>query len=195
MQTFISSFNFEQNFRQLDSKRLFKQVVEAEQILNVLTGFSEGWKNHPAVKQWRGFEGKLFEYLLFCWRECELRGIAKNSENYPRKLMKFGNLNLKNDFPFWWNDERVSSSHRSRLLFKGEVDITCEAIKKHLKIKSIDAWLKENYKTTKSAVSILTLIELKDMILKNNLKLKDNFYSQFSWVESIDKPYYWPTKE
>ena len=53
MQTFLPFPDYIQSARALDYKRLGKQRVEALQILNTLTGRSEGWSQHPAVKMWR----------------------------------------------------------------------------------------------------------------------------------------------
>ena len=65
MQTFLPHSNFRKTARYLDYRRLGKQRVEAYQILNVLTGKSKGngWKNHPAVKMWKGYENALKLYL------------------------------------------------------------------------------------------------------------------------------------
>ena len=42
----------------LDYKRLGKQRVEAKQILNILLGETTktGWRNHPSVLMWYGYE-------------------------------------------------------------------------------------------------------------------------------------------
>ena len=48
----------------LDKRRCGKQRVEAKQILDILEGRSaSSWKNHPAVRQWKGYEMALRMYI------------------------------------------------------------------------------------------------------------------------------------
>ena len=71
MQTFLPELTFEASASALDYRRLGKQRVETYQILRTLTGKSDSWKNHPAVKMWRGYEKALCAYgLAICeeWR-------------------------------------------------------------------------------------------------------------------------------
>ena len=51
MQTFLPYANFEDSAKVLDWRRLGKQRVEADQILNIISGKTEklGWRNHPPV--------------------------------------------------------------------------------------------------------------------------------------------------
>ncbi len=67
MQTFLPQADLHTSAYFLDSKRLNKQILEGYQILNVLSGKSKtgGWRNHPAVLMWRGFERGLWEYIQF----------------------------------------------------------------------------------------------------------------------------------
>ena len=46
----------------LDKKRLNKQVIESRQILNAIDGTSNGWKNHPIVKMYKGNTNWLSNY-------------------------------------------------------------------------------------------------------------------------------------
>ncbi len=69
MQTFLPHPDFEQSARSLDQKRLGKQRVECIQVVRGLTWEKYGWKNHPAVKMWRGYEEALGRYSLVC---CEV---------------------------------------------------------------------------------------------------------------------------
>lgn len=64
MQTFLPYRSFIESAKCLDNKRLGKQRVEVLQILNTLTGKSNGWSNHPAVRMWRGYERALCAYGL-----------------------------------------------------------------------------------------------------------------------------------
>ena len=62
MNTFLPFKSFTRSAKVLDSKRLGKQRVEVFQILRVLRGETIGWRNHPAVKMWRGHEQALGMY-------------------------------------------------------------------------------------------------------------------------------------
>ena len=77
MQTFLPSSNFATAAHMLDSKRLNKQILEGYQILNVLSGQSPtgAWRNHPAVKMWRGHEMTLLKYVSAMIKEAKWRGI------------------------------------------------------------------------------------------------------------------------
>ena len=46
----------------LDKKRLNKQIIECQQILDALNG-AKAWRNHPAVLQYRGHEKWLEMYM------------------------------------------------------------------------------------------------------------------------------------
>ena len=78
MQTFLPYPNYLKSAQCLDDKRLWKQCVECLQIIQVLTETTSkwtnpnAWKNHPAVKMWRGFEPDLQLYGILCcgvWKE------------------------------------------------------------------------------------------------------------------------------
>ena len=75
MQTFLPVPDFEASAAFLDKKRLWSQVREARQILNTLIGESKGWRNHPAVKMWDGYEPALMEYYNAMLKEAKMRGI------------------------------------------------------------------------------------------------------------------------
>ena len=91
MQTFLPYKSFTKSAKCLDNKRLGKQRVEAMQILNVLLSKDKkaGWHNHPAVLQWKGYEGTLFDYLLSCADEWEYKRRFKNEKiaDYIQKML------------------------------------------------------------------------------------------------------------
>jgi hypothetical protein len=76
MQTFIPYLDFRKTAKVLDYRRLGKQRVEAKQILQILLGETEkvGWRNHPVVKMWRGYEAALVEYAIAICEEWISRG-------------------------------------------------------------------------------------------------------------------------
>lgn len=115
MQTFLPYSDFEKSAKVLDYRRLGKQRVEAFQILNVLENKTNkiGWKNHPAVKMWRGFEDALKQYQRIMILEWIRRGY-KNNMKIPEE-----NKNFK--IPFWINNEEFHASHRSNLKRKDSI--------------------------------------------------------------------------
>lgn len=112
MQTFLPYPDFQQSAKCLDYRRLGKQRVEAKQILDILTlNKDSGWKNHPAVKMWRGYENALANYMNEFIQEWIRRGY-KNT----MKIYKHGETIL----PKWIGDSRLHDSHRSNLLRKDQ---------------------------------------------------------------------------
>jgi hypothetical protein len=115
MQTFLPYPDFEKAAGILDYRRLGKQRLEASQILNTLLN-GGGWKNHPAVKMWKGYEDALMLYRDAMIAQWIKRGF--------KNTMPFLALHLKKDvapMPWWLGMERFHASHRSNLLRK---DIT-----------------------------------------------------------------------
>jgi hypothetical protein len=125
MQTFLPSRTFNVSAEMLDSKRLNKQILEGYQILNVLSSDDPhaGWRNHPAVKMWRGSEHFLYSYVLAMVAEANKRGIKtdKNMENLTnlRNRMKDA---WGTDSPYWYHDEllmrKITTTHRANLFVK-----------------------------------------------------------------------------
>lgn len=127
MQTFLPYKDFDKSAAALDNKRLNKQVLEGYQILKVLNNPDPraGWRNHPAVKMWRGFENALFDYILAMVREADRRGIKtdKNKEN----LINLRVATIKNwgsGIPAWYNNKaimaKVTTTHKANLYRKDD---------------------------------------------------------------------------
>lgn len=113
MQTFLPYSDFELSARCLDRQRLGKQRVECAQIIRALVNPSAGWRNHPAVMQWFGFEVALLHYMRAAIDEWIRRGYA-NSIEVPWHV---AGRRPRRDPP-WLGDERFHASHRSNLLRK-----------------------------------------------------------------------------
>ena len=109
MQTFVPLYTFEDCAKVLDYRRLGKQRVECKQILNAIARGTGGWANHPATKMWKGYEPALRQYMRAVILEWIARGYNNNMEIPPEEPF---------EFPPWWGDERVHSSHRRSLLEK-----------------------------------------------------------------------------
>lgn len=111
MQTFLPYQSFKKSAAALDNKRLGKQRVEAMQILKTLQGISSGWRNHPAVKMWRGHEKGLMAYYNTVCREWMNRGFKQTMPLFdPGEWEGF-------QYPGWLTPE-FCLSHRSNLIRK-----------------------------------------------------------------------------
>lgn len=117
MQTFYPFEDQAKTFACLDYKRLGKQRVEGYQILRTLSGVSNGWKNHPAVRMWRCFEPALVDYTLnACQAWCN-RGYAdtitdKIFEEFPEWV------DAQVIYPSWTHRPDVLASHKAMLYHK-----------------------------------------------------------------------------
>lgn len=120
MQTFMPFPCFGMSARVLDRQRLGKQRVETIQILKALTLPKYGWKNHPAVKMWRGHELRLVAYGVVMCDEWIRRGYKDTCREKILSFVDMGNVRLTKDNwdPKWLNDEALHASHRSNLLSK-----------------------------------------------------------------------------
>ena len=114
MQTFLPYCEFSRTAKVLDYRRLGKQRVEVLQILNVLSGNSNGWKNHPAVRMWEGYTNCLVDYGRAICLEWRRRGYKDTCLD---KISSFQTGNVT-DLPYWLFDKRVHLSHKSNLLRK-----------------------------------------------------------------------------
>lgn len=112
MQTFLPYPDFYESACVLDDKRLGKQRVEAYQILRTLRGVTSGWRHHPAVRMWRGYEEALEQYMGWMIRQWIHRGF-RNTMRLPQPAHCSA--------PPWLGDDQLHSSHRSNLLRKDPV--------------------------------------------------------------------------
>jgi hypothetical protein len=128
MQTFLPVPDFVAAARMLDAKRLGKQRVETIQVLRGLTVAGYGWRHHPAVRMWAGYEEGLVRYGLdMCAVWCET-GRADTcaatlttdlaAAGGPRTVRSQPELATAGELPPWLGDEALHLSHRSALLRK-----------------------------------------------------------------------------
>lgn len=115
MQTFLPYADFAKTASCLDTKRLCNQRNEAYTVLETCLGLSEGWKNHPAVKMWKGKEYWLAMYGIAICDECINRGYK---ETCKEKFLKLLPRLKKVDKPAWIGSLAFHRSHRSNLLRK-----------------------------------------------------------------------------
>lgn len=125
MQTFLPYKDFAMSAEALDSKRLNKQILEGYQILKVLSNKDPhaGWRNHPAVKMWRGYEHLLLDYVMSMVKEADKRGIKtdKNVSNLMDLINTYG-IDWGFDIPEWYENDvkmkRLTTTHKANLYKK-----------------------------------------------------------------------------
>jgi hypothetical protein len=114
MQTFLPYSSFSDSASVLDYRRLGKQRVETLQILKSLLDPGYGWKNHPAVKMWVGFESALSAYGV---EVCKAWLALGYKDTCLEKISSLVEPSLDN-MPTWIGDQRLHDSHKSNLLRK-----------------------------------------------------------------------------
>jgi len=90
--------------------------------LRTLAGRSDGWKNHPVVKAWRGHEPVLLQYAYFANQEWIVRrhdshGAWVNLDNDDVVLDEWITADPK--APPWYT-EKLAERYRQHLLSKDE---------------------------------------------------------------------------
>ena len=124
MQTFLPYNSYHLSARVLDNKRLGKQRVETLQILKALRLPHYGWKNHPAVRMWQGYEYALCCYgldICSAWRQ---RGFADTVRDQLEDIREQIRNELASQgkhlvyYPAWVADPRLPRSHQSNLVRK-----------------------------------------------------------------------------
>ncbi|WP_329015541.1 MSMEG_6728 family protein [Micromonospora rifamycinica] len=128
MQTFLPYPDFLASARVLDQRRLGKQRVEALQVLRGLTRPSYGWRHHPAVRMWAGYEEALTRYGLDV---CAVWSAAGRADTCAATLVtdltaargtgrvrSQAELAAAGELPPWLGRDDLHRSHRSALLRK-----------------------------------------------------------------------------
>ncbi|QTD98623.1 MSMEG_6728 family protein [Streptomyces cyanogenus] len=128
MQTFLPYPDFRSSALALDRRRLGKQRVEALQVLRGLVVPGYGWRHHPAVRMWAGYEEALVRYGLdVCkvWREhghqdsCAATLVADLLDFRPGAPVRHQTLlAAAGELPPWLGDDAFHRSHRSALVRK-----------------------------------------------------------------------------
>ncbi|UYQ64994.1 MSMEG_6728 family protein [Streptomyces peucetius] len=128
MQTFLPFPSFMESAAALDPRRLGKQRVEALQVLRGLTVPGYGWRRHPAVRMWAGYEEALVRYGLDICRAWTSEGHtdtcaatllqdfrARHPDGAVRSQQQ---LVTDGDLPPWFGDPDFHRSHQSALVRK-----------------------------------------------------------------------------
>lgn len=123
VQTFLPYRDFRRSAECLDNRRLGKQRVEAMQILMTLLDANRGWRRHPAVAMWRGYEYMLALYgIEICneWRRRGFRDTCKEKIIALTEQLAGGADEVRVDVPTWLGREDFHRSHQSNLVRKDE---------------------------------------------------------------------------
>ncbi|MEU4806205.1 MSMEG_6728 family protein [Actinosynnema sp. NPDC023587] len=128
MQTFLPHADFAATARTLDNRRLGKQRVEAIQVLRGLIVPGYGWRHHPAVGMWAGYEEALVRYgLEICGAWCALGHADTCAVTLRADLTgALGEIEVRGqaelgragELPPWLGDEELHRSHQSALVRK-----------------------------------------------------------------------------
>lgn len=123
MQVFLPEPDYDYTARQLDTKRLVKQLLEGRQIMTILVGEnkSKAWTNHPAVKMFDGHPMALYHYLAAIRKEMERREYKW--QNNWHEIQRMASEHVTTDgMPRWMLDDdalyHVIVTHRGRLYEK-----------------------------------------------------------------------------
>jgi hypothetical protein len=128
VQTFLPYPGFRAAALVLDPKRLGKQRVETLQVLRGLILPTYGWRHHPAVKMWAGYEEALGRYAV------DVAAVWTAGDRADTTVATFRadlaaatgitalrtqeELAAAGELPPWLGDEKFHESHRSALLRK-----------------------------------------------------------------------------
>ncbi|MFD3503566.1 MSMEG_6728 family protein [Streptomyces sp. NPDC058678] len=129
MQTFLPYPDFRASALVLDRRRLGKQRVEALQVLRGLIVPGYGWRRHPAVRMWAGYEEALVRYgLEVCKVWCDQGHQDSCAATLVADLAAFRpdgaptrdqpRLAAAGELPPWLGDDAFHRSHRSALVRK-----------------------------------------------------------------------------
>lgn len=136
IQTFLPYADFADSARVLDDRRLGKQRVETLQIVHVLLGLRwnlaagvveafepKGWRSHPAVRMWRGYEPALLAYQAKTCQEWMSRGFKDTCLGKAVGLAALSPLvaGVEVHQPRWLGQEDLHRSHQSNLIRKDPI--------------------------------------------------------------------------
>lgn len=122
MQTFIPETTYVDCAAVLDRQRLGKQRVECLQIVNILCDVQpshrKGWRTHPAVLMWRGYEYALTQYAKAVCDEWTSRGYIDTCLDKINAAFYAKYSGASCEYPEWWGNTDIHRSHQSNLLRK-----------------------------------------------------------------------------
>jgi hypothetical protein len=126
VQTFLPYPGFARSAAVLDVRRLGKQRVEALQVARGLRRPDYGWRHHPVVRMWRGFDEALLCYAVAITRRWRTLGFADTVldtllAEAPRPPRSQTDLARRRRLPPWLGTPAFHRSHQSALVRKDPV--------------------------------------------------------------------------
>jgi hypothetical protein len=123
VQTFLPYPSFARSAAVLDTRRLGKQRVEALQLLRGLRRPDYGWRHHPAVRMWRGFDDALLCYAVAITQRWRSLGYADSVLDMllaeaPARPRAQIDLARRRRLPSWLGRRAFHRSHQSALVRK-----------------------------------------------------------------------------
>lgn len=123
MQTFLPYPDFAATAAVLDRRRLGKQRVEALQVFRALRVPGYGWRHHPVVKMWAGYDEALVCYGLVICATWRAQGGADTvagtlTAEFDHRVRTQPALSRAGELPPWLGWEPLHRSHRSALVRK-----------------------------------------------------------------------------
>ena len=128
--TFVISNNPIDTFKILDVKRLGKQRLEAQMIIQILEGKkTNGYINHPMTKMWDGYVGGLKHYFNLCIDEWVRRGYKNKMEKYTDDTSGASALwsgkpdlggSISEVLPWWFFNSQIHETMKASLIRKDE---------------------------------------------------------------------------
>lgn len=204
MQTFLPTDDLSFAGKYLDQRRLNKQITECAQILQTLL-FDGGWRHHPAVLMWKGYEEHLICYANGCFNAFTIRGGSIMHRSYYKLvdlyLNHFHEVSGCNVRPPWLGDPELHSSHRARLLHKGNIDTLRKRLKLFLTNKdyTVDLFCQNYFESSKKLLlrdlNVTQCFELHEYLNLRGITQYDSWYEQWGWEETPGDLYYWPLFE
>lgn len=181
----------------LDKQRLNKQITETQQILTCLLD-GGSWKNHPAVRMWKGYEAALCLYGQLCQGAFVAVGGTCSHKSWLKIQEVMAERGLGNipAFPQWIGREDIHSSHRARLLHKGNLDTARKRAK--LIVDKVDDFVKEFFDSSRKLylrdLTVEQVTDLHTFFDNQGVERFDNWYTQFGWSEQPGDDYVWPVE-
>jgi hypothetical protein len=128
VQTFLPYPDFTATATVLDRRRLGKQRVETLQVQRALVVPGHGWRHHPSVRMWSGYEEALVRYGLEICSVWRALGLLDTCEATMRSDLARAKgitvvrtqeeLAAAGQLPGWLGDDAVHRSHQSALVRK-----------------------------------------------------------------------------
>lgn len=112
MQVFLPFPDIKKSIQTLDKIRLWKQVLEAHQLISVIEGKKQGYRNHPCTKMYSKYPEFLKAYYNTALAEWVLIGRTNYKPIEIKEVV----------YPEWYGDDDFHKSHRSNLLRKAVDD-------------------------------------------------------------------------